>query len=264
MHLANIPLNVHLGKMIIFGVIFRCLDPILTIAASLASKSPFTRPLGEELEADYARQCFWTYQSDIHTIYRAYSEWRDTYIEYQNNPEFYTSSFITRTMRRFCKENYLSYNNLEIIEDTKKEYLDLLANIGFVNMDDDFNSNQSNFWQPGVQFCRSPLGYNTNSYSFQMINAAITAGLYPKLARISPDTRKIFNRNYELEINCASVLYNKDLSHLPGFLVYNAAVASSYRNVEKVLIWDVSWIHIILVVIFSNQIEIQVSRKRYT
>lgn len=57
-HLANLPVDIHIGKMILFGAIFRCLDPILTIAAMLSYKSPFTRPFGKEREADIARSRF--------------------------------------------------------------------------------------------------------------------------------------------------------------------------------------------------------------
>ena len=47
-----------MGKMILFGAIFRCLDPVLTIAAALSFKSPFVRPFGKEAEADAARAKF--------------------------------------------------------------------------------------------------------------------------------------------------------------------------------------------------------------
>lgn len=42
-HLACLPVDVRIGKLMLFGAIFRCLDPALTIAASLAFKSPFVR-----------------------------------------------------------------------------------------------------------------------------------------------------------------------------------------------------------------------------
>ena len=32
-HLAALPVNVRVGKMMLYGTIFRCLDPVLTIAA---------------------------------------------------------------------------------------------------------------------------------------------------------------------------------------------------------------------------------------
>lgn len=44
-HLARMPLDPHSGKMILFGAMFGCLDPILTIVASLNFKDPFVVPL---------------------------------------------------------------------------------------------------------------------------------------------------------------------------------------------------------------------------
>lgn len=40
-HLASLPVDVRIGKLMLLGTIFRCLDPALTIAASRAHKSPF-------------------------------------------------------------------------------------------------------------------------------------------------------------------------------------------------------------------------------
>ncbi|XP_014670430.1 PREDICTED: ATP-dependent RNA helicase DHX36-like [Priapulus caudatus] len=44
-HLARMPTDPHTGKMILFAAMFRCLDPVLTIAASLSFKDAFVIPL---------------------------------------------------------------------------------------------------------------------------------------------------------------------------------------------------------------------------
>lgn len=49
-HLASLPVDVRIGKLMLFGAIFRCLDPALTIAASLAFKSPFVSERLSKLE----------------------------------------------------------------------------------------------------------------------------------------------------------------------------------------------------------------------
>ena len=56
--LAKLPLDVFLGKLILLGSIFHCLDGALTIAAILSSKSPFSAPMGAKSQADQARLAF--------------------------------------------------------------------------------------------------------------------------------------------------------------------------------------------------------------
>uniref|UniRef100_A0A673N7X4 ATP-dependent DNA/RNA helicase DHX36 n=1 Tax=Sinocyclocheilus rhinocerous TaxID=307959 RepID=A0A673N7X4_9TELE len=55
-HLARMPVEPHIGKMILFGALLGCLDPVLTIAASLSFKDPFFIPLGKEKIADQRRK----------------------------------------------------------------------------------------------------------------------------------------------------------------------------------------------------------------
>lgn len=55
--LAKLPLDVFLGKLVLLGSIFRCLDASLTIAAILSSKSPFVASFGSRV-ADMARLAF--------------------------------------------------------------------------------------------------------------------------------------------------------------------------------------------------------------
>lgn len=43
-HLADLPVEPHLGKMVLSAVVLKCLDPILTIACTLAYRDPFVLP----------------------------------------------------------------------------------------------------------------------------------------------------------------------------------------------------------------------------
>lgn len=56
--LAKLPLDVFLGKLIILGSLFGCLDATLTIAAIVSSKSPFSAPMASRAQADLARLAF--------------------------------------------------------------------------------------------------------------------------------------------------------------------------------------------------------------
>lgn len=56
--LARLPLDVFLGKLILLGSIFKCLDAVITVAAILSSKSPFVAPFGSRNQADTIRQSY--------------------------------------------------------------------------------------------------------------------------------------------------------------------------------------------------------------
>jgi ATP-dependent RNA helicase DHX29 len=56
--LSKLPTDVHLGKFLLIAAVFRCLDPALTVAAALTSKSPFVTPFGKEEQADAAKNSF--------------------------------------------------------------------------------------------------------------------------------------------------------------------------------------------------------------
>lgn len=56
--LAKLPLDVFLGKLIIHGAFFRCLDAAVSIAAILSSKSPFVNTMGSNSQRDAARNGF--------------------------------------------------------------------------------------------------------------------------------------------------------------------------------------------------------------
>jgi ATP-dependent RNA helicase DHX57 len=50
-HMANIPADLRISKMLLFGSVFGCLDPMLTIASIMSLKSPFTSPMEKRDEA---------------------------------------------------------------------------------------------------------------------------------------------------------------------------------------------------------------------
>lgn len=70
---AKLPVDVHLGKLLLLGCLFNCLDATLTIVAALNAKSPWLTPFGRESEADAAKRSFKTENSDFLTLYKVLS-----------------------------------------------------------------------------------------------------------------------------------------------------------------------------------------------
>jgi len=71
--LSTLPSDVYLGKFLLIAVVFRCLDPALTIAAALNSKSPFIKPFGLEQEAERAKDTFRIGEPFSFSTYAAHS-----------------------------------------------------------------------------------------------------------------------------------------------------------------------------------------------
>lgn len=59
-HLADLPVEPHLGKMVLCAVVLKCLDPILTIACMLSYREPFVLPAqaSQKRAAMLCRRCF--------------------------------------------------------------------------------------------------------------------------------------------------------------------------------------------------------------
>lgn len=111
--LSKMPTDVHLGKFLLVAALFRCLDPALTIAASLSAKSPFLTPFGKEDEAHRQKMSFKTggtqqtgcpfganditENSDFLTLHNAFASWRTASANGQ------------AVARKLCRTAYLSY-----------------------------------------------------------------------------------------------------------------------------------------------------------
>uniref|UniRef100_A0A672G593 RNA helicase n=1 Tax=Salarias fasciatus TaxID=181472 RepID=A0A672G593_SALFA len=161
-HLARLPVEPHIGKLILFGALLGCLDPVLTIAASLSFKDPFFIPLGKEKMADMRRKTLSrNSKSDHLTIVNAFQGWEDA--KYRGS----------RYEREFCWDNFLSANTLQMLHNMKGQFAEHLMNTGFVSSKNP----------------KDPKS-NVNSDNEKLIKAVIVAGLYPKVAMIRPSHSK--------------------------------------------------------------------------
>ncbi|XP_047449479.1 ATP-dependent DNA/RNA helicase DHX36 [Mugil cephalus] len=161
-HLARLPVEPHIGKLILFGALLGCLDPVLTIAASLSFKDPFFIPLGKEKMADMRRRTLSrNSKSDHLTIVNAFKGWEEA------------KQRGARYEREFCWDNFLSANTLQMLHNMKGQFAEHLMHAGFVSSRDP----------------KDPKS-NVNSDNEKLIKAVIVAGLYPKVAMIRPSHSK--------------------------------------------------------------------------
>lgn len=171
LHLAKLPVDVRLGKMLIYGALFQCIDPILTIAASISSQSPFSTFVTDAAVAKAKHKAFADPDSDFATLVHVF--------------EAYSKAAATSASagRKFCTSNYLNHKALREIGDARQQFLDLLCRIGFLDRKIVLgNDNKMNL--KSSKFCH----FNRYADKPELVHAVICAGLYPHVARLEQPT----------------------------------------------------------------------------
>ncbi|KAF9391446.1 hypothetical protein CPB97_006549 [Podila verticillata] len=172
-HMADIPADLRVAKMLIFGAVFRCLEPILVVASCMSVKSPFLSPMDKRDEAQAKKMQFVTAKSDLLTAWKAYDTWEN----------LKDSGYSRSELKSFCEENFLSTNTLFEIQNLKSQYLEVLDSIGFANKDESSKSRRRSER-------RSSEVDNTNSDNMTLVKAIILSGLYPNVIKVKmPDAK---------------------------------------------------------------------------
>jgi len=78
-HLSMIPADLRCGKLMVYGAMFGCLDPCVSIAAILTVKSPFVSPQEKRDEAKSARAKFSGNQGDLIGDLKAFEQWDEMF-----------------------------------------------------------------------------------------------------------------------------------------------------------------------------------------
>ncbi|XP_051766444.1 ATP-dependent RNA helicase DHX29 [Ctenopharyngodon idella] len=164
-HLAALPVNVKIGKMLIFGAIFGCLEPIATIAAAMSEKSPFAIPMSRKEEANLAKSALAVANSDHMTIYNAYLGWKSSQSEG------------TRAEMAYCRRHFLNRTALMTIEDVKRELIRMVEQAGFTAS----KPSRTPRSHPSSEL--KVLG-SLSRQDISVLNAVLTAGLYDSVGRI--------------------------------------------------------------------------------
>lgn len=192
--LSRLPLDVFLGKLILLGSIFKCLDAAITIAAILSSKSPFQAPFGARQQADTVRLAFRRGDSDLLTNYNAYLAWKR--VCNTTGSEF-----------QFCRKNFLSAQTLSNIEDLKGQLTVSLVDSGFLPLTEQEKSHikRSRYSSRRHDFFELPQRANVNSENDLITQSVIAWALYPKLlVRDGKGFRNVAN-NQSISLHPTSV-----------------------------------------------------------
>ncbi|KAM5163335.1 putative ATP-dependent RNA helicase DHX57 isoform 2-T2 [Mantella aurantiaca] len=172
-HLASLPVDVRIGKLMLFGAIFCCLDSALTIAASLAFKSPFVCPWDKKEEANKKKKEFSVASSDHLALLQAYKGWSTIIKE---NP---------RAGFQYCRDNFLSSRVMQEIASLKRQFTELLSDIGFVREGLRARDIEKRWAQKGDGVLEATgEEANLNAENIKLMSAMLCAALYPNVVQV--------------------------------------------------------------------------------
>jgi len=122
-HLAALPLPPALGKMLLYGVLYRCLDPVLTVACCMAYRDPWVLPAnpGGRFEAAMLRGQWSTEaggSSDHLSTVKAFNGW--------------VAAKQRGGDHHYCVKNYLSPATMRMIDGMRTQLLGELVGRGFI------------------------------------------------------------------------------------------------------------------------------------
>jgi HrpA-like RNA helicase len=123
--LLQLPVDVQVGRLVLYGSFFRCLDQALTLAALMTNREPFVSPIHLKAEAAAAKSS-WSlpdFRSDALAALRAYNVWWSM----QSRGEYASAN-------RFCSDNFLSKPTLLMIDRIKKQLLTSLHHVGVLDV----------------------------------------------------------------------------------------------------------------------------------
>ncbi|SCV68972.1 BQ2448_1992 [Microbotryum intermedium] len=172
--LLHIPVEVAIGKMCILGSFFRCLEPVLTLAAILTNRDPFMSPIAVKDQADLRKNTFTPkdFRSDPMTILAAYNEWEHILSRQGLNRAY-----------DFTRENFLSFPTLLLIQKIKQHLLQALDKAGVLELGTAGQGGAMNhrFRRRGRNVTLPP-SLNVNADSMPLLSSLIAAAAAPNFA----------------------------------------------------------------------------------
>ena len=278
-HLSRMPCDPKLGKMLIFGAILRCVDPVLTIVAAQAyGKSVWywsTQDGRQEAEGRRAKlvssltgksssyspssySSSSTKSDHIATI-AAFNGWR---LEHQRSGH--------KAARRYAEEYFISVPAMEAIGQGRRQFAQILADLGFISPSYLHSVGQPALAEDG-QPANSAYG-EPDEYAghARVVKAALAAGFYPQLLRVeNPAARfqKVDGGAFETEGPGGKVkLFDRERGRVflhpssinfpvgkfeSGWLVY-----SDIFETTKVYVRECSMVPVYAVILFAGNVVV--------
>ncbi|XP_055001998.1 probable ATP-dependent RNA helicase DHX34 [Sorex araneus] len=118
--LAQLPVDVVIGKMLILGSLFSLAEPVLTIAAALSVQSPFPRNAQSNPECAGTRRSLESDQGDPFTLFNVFNAWVQVKSEQGSNS------------RKWCRRRGIEEHRLYEMANLRRQFRELLEDHGLL------------------------------------------------------------------------------------------------------------------------------------
>uniref|UniRef100_A0A8C6CIC6 DExH-box helicase 34 n=1 Tax=Moschus moschiferus TaxID=68415 RepID=A0A8C6CIC6_MOSMO len=118
--LAQLPVDIVIGKMLILGSMFHLAEPVLTIAAALSVQTPFTRSAQSNPECAAARRPLESDQGDPFTLFNVFNTWVQVKSERGRNS------------RKWCRHRGIEEHRLYEMANMRRQFKELLEDHGLL------------------------------------------------------------------------------------------------------------------------------------
>ncbi|XP_020504846.2 probable ATP-dependent RNA helicase DHX34 [Labrus bergylta] len=118
--LAQLPVDVVIGKMLVLGSLFNLAEPVLTVAAALSVQSPFLRSAQHNPDCATARQPLHSNQGDPFTLLNTFNAWMEVKGERGGGS------------KKWCRRRGLEEQRLYEMVNLRRQFKELLRSHGLL------------------------------------------------------------------------------------------------------------------------------------
>ncbi|XP_054884372.1 probable ATP-dependent RNA helicase DHX34 [Poeciliopsis prolifica] len=122
--LAQLPVDVVIGKMLVLGSLFNLVEPVLTIAAALSVQSPFLRSSQQNPDCKTSCQPLYSNQGDPFTLLNTFNAWVEVKGERGGGS------------RKWCRRRGLEEQRLYEMVNLRRQFKNLLRSHGLLETED--------------------------------------------------------------------------------------------------------------------------------
>ena len=207
-HLASLPVDCRVAKMLVYGALLSCVSPTLTVAACLSYKSPFADAgRGPTASGSGGESAFFRHalakpgagglaageQSDHLTYAEAYARWAAAVSEAERSG----GERVARDVgKRHAAKHGLSLETLRSIAEMRSQYAALLRDAGFLEDSCFEKGREGDARQKNTHVdAKAPFGWaddprapwNAEANSAPVAKAVLAAGLYANVAALEEE-----------------------------------------------------------------------------